>query len=162
MKNSIIALMIVGIVGLTGCSSDNKSEELKNNLQPEDSVQVDSQNKQALEKLEILGEREEDRWYLDRNSIKDVTSMYEGTKTRHVQYVIKTVVTNPKKYDTLYGYFETDCSGKARVNKSVGYLNDKLVSNHSKDNTVNQNYGNWEVISPDSMLSYVESLVCKD
>lgn len=169
MKKSIIALMIAGIVGLTGCSSDNKTEDLKNNLQPEGSVQVDSQNqvelsknKPKLEKLVLIGDRKEDRTYLDMNSIKDVTSMYEGTKTKHVQYDIKLVITNPKKYDTIYAHLESDCSGKVKNIKTDDYLNDNLVISHPKNEEEAQNYGIWENVPSNGMLSYVESLVCKE
>lgn len=172
MKKSIIALMIAGIVGLTGCSSDNKTEDLKNNLQPEGSVQVDSANLVETQN-QVEPEVKKEKWvyltqakelgvivYYDANHIENV--VMEENKQNHKKVLLKGLSTiKNNKNKELYMDIELDCSGKAKTIEMRMFENGNLIWTKNKKNA--KGYDEWEVIDPNAIgpEAMTEKMLCK-
>lgn len=155
--------MIVGIVGLTGCSSDTKTEDLKNNLQPEGSVQVDSQN-------QVEPQIEKEKWvFLDNYKEKGIVIYYnanhietiesDGSTQNHKKITLKGLSTDKKdKNKEVYMDVELDCAGKTRTIETRMFKNGKLLWTKN----TGDGYGEWEVINPnaDGPEALTESKLC--
>lgn len=176
MKKSIVALVIAGIVGLTGCSSDNKTEDLKNNLQPEGSVQVDSQNQTNTEdniSNDDTKNLRKDKWtfvaystktgasgYVNLNSIEQVQS--EKPNVDYLRVTTKVIFRNNPNH-SIYTREEFDCSGRSRTLSMEIYDGDDLIKSYPNDNKndkLNKEFNVWDVVNPDSYSGSVENTIC--
>lgn len=164
MKRIAIATLL-GLAILTGCSSDNKSEELEDNRQ-NTTVKVDSQN-------QVEEQNDKEKWiylaqdkelniivYYDENHIETIES--DGSTQNHKKITLKGLSTLKKnKNKDLYMDIEFDCAGKTRTVETKMFENGKLLWTKNGENT--KGYSDWVVIDPnaDEPEALTEPVICK-